>query len=267
MKSYQLLLAIGVIIHLRCSPLDDWHASLYEIAERLDVQEDAKDQVCKKMLSLELRVVACAHDREIVLRTQAKNKAHLRGYSITEQYSWLRKQCFDESLFCGYGIFLYSVLQYENFLEHFLVHRAIDLTTLSTVEQLRRVIIDLLKVEQLKLFSTVGNNGYDVQFGLDYFLAWAAWCGSSEVVLLLAEQGADIVRCGHFAIEATVASLGDSPEDMREEKGKILHYLINKGAQVSRTAYQLAQKNCPKNDKIITLLLQHIPAQTACAIM
>lgn len=267
MKLYQLLLPLIVIVHVQCSLLDGWNNRLYEIAEKLDISDDAKDQDCKEMLSLEMCIITCASNREIILRTQVNNRAHLRGYASVEQYSWLRKQCFDESLFCGYGIFLYSVLRYENFLENFLLHRAIDLTKLSTVEQVRKVIIDLLKVEQLKLFSTVGNNGYDVQFGLEYLLAWAAWCGSLELVLLLTEQGVDIGRGGHFAIEATVASLGDSPEDMREEKGKILHYLINKGAQVSRTAYQLAQKNCPKNDKIITLLLQYIPVQTACAIM
>lgn len=263
MKSYQLLLALVVIVHVQCSLLDDWHARIYNIAEKFYMDRQVQDQVCKEMLTLELRIAALAHTREQILCIQAAQKPHLRGYSSSDLCSVVRKQCFDESLFCGYGIFLYSVAQYENLLEKFLVDRGVDVTGLSSMEELRNSIIDLLKIEQLTLF----NAGYDVHFGPEYLLAWAAWCGSLEIILLLVEKGADIVRSGHVAIEAAVASLDGIPEKMREEKFKILHYLIYKGAQVSRTAYELAQKNCPKSDKISTLLLQHLSVQSACSIM
>lgn len=266
MKIYSLLLPL-FISHVQSSYLDVWHEQLYSLAESFETFSVAiPADACHDMLSLELKIAQQAKTRERYLRDEALSKPHLRVYPRTSQFNLLRKQCFDEALFCGYGIFLYYAASHgDDYLEKFLMRHAVNCATLGTTEQLRAALIDRIKVEQLKLFHIIGNNGADVQFGPDYLLAWAAWCGSLDIVQLLMPQ-ADIANYGYYAIEAAIISINNDYANI-DDVYKILHFLILQGAQVTRKAYDLVLKKCAPNDKIIALLLQHISLKSVCVIM
>lgn len=265
-----LLNLLFAIAQIQAQSLDVLQDTLYTLAELFESYDvDKLRTTSQEILKYEQRLAMHAQLREAQLRINAPWIPYLKKYDTTSEfYRTVRSHCyFQEDLICGYGIFLYAQAARSESLELFLACHNVDPLNYATPEALRKKTGELLAIEQLKLFSEIGKKGVDVRFGPDYLVAWAAWCGSLELVLLLVARRANVSRFGYYAIEAAVTFLDGIPENMRKERFKIIRYLIDKGAQVSGTAWELARKNCAKGDKIITLLQEHLSVQSACTVM